>query len=333
MGRLERAGRRLGELALGGLLEGLTALCGRVSIDRCLALARGTGRVWVALAGPRTRCVRAALALSLPEASDSERERMVREVFEHLACGLVELLLLRGRQRAALLARVELAGIEHVEAAARATPSGGVLVVTAHLGNWELACAKVAALGFPVSVVYRGLGNAVLDRALVELRGRAGREPGGVPVEQIRMGPGAGRALVRAFEAGRRVLVLLDQNADRDEGVFVPFFGRPACTRSGPVALARARGVPIVPAFIRRCDAGRRHCIGIEPALAAPAEPLASGDEAALVGRQVAAATGAIEAAIRRSPGQWIWLHRRWRTRPLPGDRVEEPFAAPRARV
>ncbi|MBY0397945.1 MAG: lysophospholipid acyltransferase family protein, partial [Thermoleophilia bacterium] len=276
-------------------------------------------RGWVAVGGPGTRRVRAALARALPERSAGEHARLTREVFVNLAQGLVELLVLRGPQRGKLLERVEVVGLEHVRAAEAATLHRGFLVVTAHLGNWELACAKVAAMGYPVSVVYRGLRSPVLDEALFALRARAGEEPGGVPAEQIRMGR-AGLPVVRALRAGRKVIVLLDQNADREEGVFVPFFDELACTRSGPIALAALQGVPVLPAFIRREAGGGRHRLEILPPLALEAS---AAEDAAALRRNVARVTAVIEEAIRREPGQWIWLHRRWRTRPRPGDPVE----------
>lgn len=310
-------GARAGSIEWG--IAGLTFVAGRIPLDRSLAAAAAFGRLWVAVGGPRTRRVREALARALPELSPSEQARLTREVFVNLAQGLVELLVLRGPQRAALLERVEVVGLEHARAAEAVAPAGGFFVVTAHLGNWELACAKVAAMGFPVSVVYRELRTPALDQALFALRGRAGEEPGGIPVEQIKLGR-AGLPVARALAAGRKVLVLLDQNADREEGVFVPFFGEPACTRSGPIALAALRGVPVVTAFIRREAGGRRHRLEIQPAL--ELEPGAADDEAVLR-RNVARVTRVIEEAIRRDPGQWIWLHRRWRTRPRPGDPVE----------
>lgn len=305
-------GGRLHICLLDGLLDALTGLCERLSIERSLAVAAAFGGLWVRLGAPRTRRVAEALARALPELAAAERARLAREVFVQLAQSLVELLLLRGGRRAEILARVEISGLEHIAAASRATSSGGVLVVTAHLGNWELACAKVASLGFPVSVVYRELRHPVLDAALFALRAQAGREPWGSPVEQIKLGR-AGLPVVRALAAGRNVLVLLDQNAGREEGVFVSFFGQPASTRSGPIALAALRNHPVVPAFIHREAGGRSHRIEILPALTL--EPGAAEDEEVLR-RNLQRVTGTIEAAIRAWPGQWTWTHRRWRTRP-----------------
>lgn len=315
-----RAGRAAGLVSglrgacIAGLVEALTVVVERLPIERSLAFAGAFGRAWYRARGPRTRRVEEALALALPERAPGQREVIARAVFVHLAQSLVELLLLRGGRRSELLARVEVEGLDALADAARATATRGVLVVSAHLGNWELACAKVAALGHPVSVVYREQRDPVLDRLLSRLRARAGSEPGGAPVERIKMGR-AGLPVLRALEAGRNVLVLLDQNARREEGVFVPFFGRPACTRSGPLALAALRGHPVVPAFIHRDPDGLRHRVVIEPALAL--EPGAAEDDAALR-RNVARATEAIERAIRAWPGQWIWTHRRWRTQPRP---------------
>lgn len=311
----EASGTALRDRALVALVRAGTRLCDALGIDRSLALARAFGRAWAALQGPRTRRVREALAAAFPAASRADGRRWTREVFAHLASGFVELLLLRGRHREALLARVDVAGLEHATALGR----GGALVVTAHLGNWELACAKIASRGFPLTVVYRGLRRPALDELLVDLRARGGCEPGGTVVEQIRMGPSAGVRVVRALEAGRFVIVLLDQNADREEGVFVPFFGREACTRSAPVALAMARGTPVLTAFVRRDAATGRHRLEVGPAaLQERAEGgEAQGSEA--LTRNVARLTHAIEEAIRKDPAQWIWVHRRWRTRPVGG--------------
>lgn len=317
----DRVGERRGALAdrlLVGLIEGATRLCERVAIDRVLAIAAAVGRLWVALRGPRTRRVREALARALPERSPSDRARIEREVFVSLARGIAELLLLRGGQREALLARVELVGLDRLEAA-RAASGGGVLIVSAHLGNWELACAKAAAQGIPLSIVYRRQRRTTLDRLLAALRAQAGCEPGGVPVELIPRGR-AVLASMRALRRGRVLLVLLDQDADREEGDFVTFFGEPASTRWGPIVLAAHQGVPVVPAFSYREPGGRRHRVEIGAPLAL--EPGAAED-AAIRRRNLQRASDAIEAAVRRAPGQWIWTHRRWRTRPRAGDPVE----------
>jgi KDO2-lipid IV(A) lauroyltransferase len=265
--------------------------------------------------------VRQQLERAFPEAAPTTLDTWTRDVFSNLGRGLAELILLRGRHRNALLGRVEVGGLEHLEAAERATAAGGVLVVTAHYGNWELAGVKIASLGIPLSAVHRGLSIPVLDRALSSIR--SGDEAAPLDYEQIKMG-NAGLRLVRALEAGRKVLVLLDQNARREEGVFVSFFGRPASVRTGPVRLATERGIPVLAAFMCRDANGLDHRIQIHPPLALALER--DRDDGRDIERQnLARITAEIEAQIRRDPGQWIWTHRRWRTQPI----AEDPASLP----
>ena len=298
----------------------LTKLFQIFPIDLSVSLGAGLGRAWVLVKGPRTGRVRDQLEAAMPEELPGRLDIWSKEVFVHLGRGLAELVLLRGRRRGELLERIEVEGLENVEAAERSSPSGGLLIVTAHCGNWELACAKIVAMGIPVSVVYRSLRQRELNRAFLDLRANQNNVAGadGIdsspkpPLEQIPMGR-AGIRLVRAFEAGRKVLVLLDQNARREEGMFVSFFGRPASTRYGPLALAGLRGIPVLMAFVRRSPDGRTHRLRIQPAL-----QLESGvsDDEEVLRRNVQKVTAAIEQEIRASPGQWIWTHRRWRTQP-----------------
>ena len=303
---------------LQGLLDALTFVFERLSIDRALALGASLGRAWNRSGGPRTRRVRDQLQAALPEHDVASREAWAREVFVHLGRGIAELLLLRGRHRGALLKRVRIEGLEHLEAVDRQTASGGALIVTAHLGNWELACAKRAARGIPISVVYRSLNQPVLDRAMLGLRApTADSSFGASMVDQIPMGR-AGIRVLRALEAGRKVMVLLDQNAGRKEGLFVSFFGRPASTRYGPLALAARRGIPILPAFVHRDPDGRTHRIRFHPALQLEA---GTSDDEEVLRRNVQKVTAMIEKEVRASQGQWIWTHRRWRTQPAVADR------------
>jgi KDO2-lipid IV(A) lauroyltransferase len=253
------------------------------------------------------------MEFALPEFDVARREGLARDVFIHLGRGLAELVLLRGRQRAALLERICVEGLENLEKAERQTLSGGVLIVTAHLGNWELACAKAAALGIPISVVYRGLHQPAFDRAMLGLRELALETSGEQPmIEQIPMGR-AGIPVIRALEAGRKVVVLLDQDARREEGVFVSFFGHTASTRYGPLVLAAGRGVPLLMVFVRRDPDGRTHRLRFHPALQLESGP---SDDQEVLRRNVQRVTAVIEKEIRASPGQWIWTHRRWRTQP-----------------
>lgn len=304
------------------LLEGAIGLADRAGIERTLRLGRGVGRVWSAVGGPRARRVDEQLALAFPELSAAERRRRRNAVFAHLGQGLAEALLLAGRHRGALLDRVRVEGLEHLEAARRGADGRGVLVIGPHLGNWELGGARLASLGVPIALVYRGLRQPALERAIQQVRaGRAApSDPGAEAVEQIPMGPRAGVRLVRALSSGRNVLVLLDQRARSPEGLVVEFFGRPARTRAGPLKLADRVGAPVLVAAARREDDGRHHRVTLHPPL--QLEAGASDDEEVLR-RNLQRVTTALEHEIRSSPEQWIWTHGRWRgaqSTPAPED-------------
>jgi Kdo2-lipid IVA lauroyltransferase/acyltransferase len=204
---------------------------------------------------------------------------------------------------ALMASRITLAGREHLTEALARSP-GGALVVTAHLGNWELLGLGSRLTGLAFATVVRPLDIRLLDRLAQRLRAAAG-------VQHIDKRHAA-RTILDALRDGRVVGVLLDQNATRSEGVFVPFFGRLASTSRGLALLSLRAGVPILPVFIHREPDGR-HRILIETAIAPPN----SGSLETAVVELTAECTRRIEAAIRRAPDQWFWLHRRWRTRPI----------------
>ncbi len=186
--------------------------------------------------------------------------------------------------------------------------AGRVFVLTAHLGNWELLSLASRLTGIPASIVVRPLDAPVLDRVARKLRRATG-----VDIIDKRE---AVRPILKALRAGQMVAILLDQNATRRESVFVPFFARPTSTSRSIALLALRTGTPIVPLFIRREPDGS-HRITCR----APIEPPRdlSGDEAVV--ELTARGTRAIEAAIRETPDQWLWMHGRWRTRPPREDR------------
>lgn len=292
------------------LLAAVIRVAERVGIERTLRGGRIFGRLWNALRLPRTARVRAQLRLAFPEATVARRKQWQREVFEGLGQGLAEAVLMSGRHRSELLSRMDVEGLDELAAAVERSGGRGAVLVGAHLGNWELAAARLASLGLPVAAIYRGQRNAVLEQAIVTVRG--GREPeaGEQSMQQIPMGRRAGIQFVRALEAGRHALVVLDQRAHRDEGLEVSFFGHPARTRFGPLKLAERAGAPVLMALPRRHPDGRGHTLTIHPPL-----QLESGatDDEEVLRRNLQRVTAEIEKGIRQTPGQWIWTHRRWR--------------------
>ena len=297
------------------VLELVVRLAECLGVRRSLTIGEGFGRLWCALGGPRTRRVQRQLATALPELSRERREQIKRDVFSHLGRGLAEVVLLLGRHRVAMLDSMTLDGVEHFEAALESTGGRGAVVIGAHLGNWELAAAKLATLGLPFSLVYRGVKQPALERAIREIRNVREQDPANEfdRLDPIPMGARAGVDFVRALRSGRHVLVALDQHARSTEGLVVDFFGQPARTRHGPVKLAGRVGAQILFAFPRRDPDGRAHRLTIRPAL--QLEP-GSADDDNVLRRNLERVTAQIESEIRASPEQWIWTHRRWRVAP-----------------
>lgn len=275
------------------------------------AAALGLGARLGPLAGAalrdRARIADLNLAIAFPELPEAERRRLRRASFANLGRGAAEWIRVASGRGDELLADVEVQGLEHVEQARRLSPRGGVIALSAHLGNWELACAVVARRGLPVSMVYRALRNPHLDRQVARWRTATG----------IRVRPlgTAAPAALRDLAEGRIVVMTLDQNARRREGVFVPFFGLDACTRAGPAQVALRTGVPVVPVFDARMG-GSGHVVRFHPALELEAGGRGREARETAVRRNTARMTGAIEDAVRKAPEDWIWSHRRWKTRP-----------------
>ena len=287
----------LGAIAL-GLFVPVGWLAAHVPARLGLWLGRRLGDLlWIAL--PRRRAVTLEnLARAFAgERPAEEIHRLGRRSFEHLGMNIVEGCVFFFRPPSVLLARIDLGAPDHVKAAAAL--GKGVLVLTAHYGNWELLAAAHGLSVFPLSVVVRPLDNPLMDRVIDRFRRRSG-------VELI----GKQRALPEILDAlrrGRMVGILLDQNASRAEGVFAPFFGTPASTSKALALISLRTGTPVVPIFIRRVEGGR-HRVEAGPAISPPADRDVAGYTAAF--------NHCIEAAIRQAPEQWFWMHNRWRTRP-----------------
>lgn len=280
-------------LAVGFLLAHLPARAG-------LGVGRRLGDLaWILLHRRRALTLENLERAFGHDQPSAERRRVGRQSFQHLGMNLVEACVFFFRPPAVLLSGVEFHGAGLLRDAA--AEGRGVLLLTAHLGNWELLAASHVLAGPPLSVVVRPLDSPVLDRVVSRFRLR-----GGVELIPKRRGL---RGVLDALRRGRMVGLLLDQNASRGEGVFAPLFGVPASTSRSLALLALRTGAPVMPVFIRREPDGR-HRVDVEPRVDAPAER--SVQAYTTVFNQV------IERAIRRSPEQWFWMHDRWKTRPAP---------------
>jgi len=178
----------------------------------------------------------------------------------------------------------------------------GVLVLTGHMGNWELLTIIAAMTGYPLSIVVRPLDFRPLNEFFIKFRTRFG---GRLIPKKHSM-----RMVLRSLRKGEMVALLMDQNVDWYDGVFVDFFGRLACTNKGLALLALHTGAPVVPVFLVRDKACFKAEFGPELPL------IQTGDKTKDVEINTAQYNKVIESFIRRYPDQWFWVHQRWKTRP-----------------
>lgn len=287
----------------------------RLPWSTALRLGDAVGRGWASAGGFRTRDALVNLRIAFPGWSEQQRRALLERSFAHLGRSIAEFAWLGRWSGAELRERVRIEGREHFDEAMSRSPTKGAIILTAHFGSWELLAAAMVAHGFPISVVHRRRDNAGLE-ALVERRRRAGG------AELLARGSAA-RAVLRGLKEGRLLAIPYDQNCPREEGVFVPFFGRLACTRDAPPRIAARTGCPVVPVFLHRDADGWHHVARVRPAV----EIVQDLDGPAAVQENAARMTRVIEEEIRSAPAEWIWGHRRWRTQP-----VGEPRPYPRRR-
>ena len=240
---------------------------------------------------------------AFPSFAPPDRRRVCRASFQHLGLMLIELCSVLTEPPERTLEGISLDGLDHLKKTMQM--HGRALVLTAHLGNWELLSLIERLLGFPASVVVRPLDAPWLDGLADRWRRRTGIE-----VIDKR---GALKPVLTAIRRGRLVALLLDQNTTRRESVFVSFFGRPASTSKSLAVLALRTRTPVVPIFIYRTRVGR-HRVVVHP----PLSPDAAPDSELAVVELTQRCTAAIEAAIGVAPDQWLWMHNRWRTRSAP---------------
>jgi KDO2-lipid IV(A) lauroyltransferase len=272
------------------------------------ALGNGIGWTLARVVRLRRTYVLETLARCFPEKTPVERQALYAEICRQQARNVVEVLRYAGGREAELAARLDVSGKEHVEAA-RALGKG-VLVLIAHFGNYALLALQVPRLfGYPLSIIAKPLRNATLNELWWELQRKAGVN--GIPARN------AYRASVRALKDNGLVGFMLDQNRPAGLGVFVDFFGKPASTTPGLAVMSAHTGAPVLPVFIRREPDGT-HRVEARPPLPPPADRRPETMQA-----YTAACTRIIEDEIRRHPEQWLWWHKRWKSRP-----AEEKAAA-----
>jgi KDO2-lipid IV(A) lauroyltransferase len=242
------------------------------------------------------------LELAFPKKSAGERERILREEYRNLGWLLAEFCLMPDytADRASGFIRYE--GLENY---LRARDRGkGVLVLTGHLGAWELSSFYHSLMGYPMGMVIRRLDNPLVDRFVNRIRCLHGN--------RVIHKDDFARGLIASMRAGETVGILMDTNMTPPQGVFVPYFGVEACTASGMARVAAKTGAAVVPGFLLWEQSEQRYVLHFGEEL--PVVCTGDGEGDALT--NTAAFTAVIERYVRQYPQQWLWMHRRWKTRP-----------------
>ena len=272
-------------------------------------MARAAGVVIAAIAyvshGRLRRVGRRNLELAFPEMPTSQRAAVLREEYRHLGWLLAEFCQMSTytRETASLFIRTE--GLDHYLGAR--DRGKGVFVLTGHLGAWALSSFYHSLAGYPMGMVIRRLDNPLVDSLVNSIRCQHGN--------RVLHKDDFARGLIGAMRAGETVGILMDTNMTPPQGLFVPFFGIEACTASGLARVALKTGAAVLPGFLLWEEPERQYVLRFGPELTLAD----SGDSEADAASNTALFTAVIEETIRQYPSQWLWMHRRWKTRP-PGE-------------
>jgi KDO2-lipid IV(A) lauroyltransferase len=291
-----------GSFVLYASLRSFLGIGGRLPLTLSRPIGATLGRTTLAMLPRNRKRIRNHLKIAFPDLDKRQRNTIECGCGHHFGLMLAEVAWLWHAQPHDLENLCVLEGAENFFEALEG--GGGVIFTTGHCGTWELLSARLPIAGVPLTTAARRLDDPRLDRLVTAMRSRFG-------TEIILRGPAAGKQMVRALAGNRVAALLIDQDIRGIPGVFVPFFGRPAWTPSGGALLAIRRGCPVVPGFIHRRTDGT-HKAEIHPPLPIPV----GGSLEDRVEELTAAATAVIERQIRAHPEQWVWMHRRWRTRP-----------------
>jgi KDO2-lipid IV(A) lauroyltransferase len=272
------------------------------------AVGAGIGAVaWKAM-GRLRKVGMQNLELAYPEKPVAEREAILRGVYRSLGWQIGEFCKMSRytEEKASQFIRYD--GLERFLAARE--KGKGVLVLTGHLGAWELSSFYHSLMGYPMSLVIRRLDNPLVDEFVNRIRCMHGN--------RVIHKDDFARGLLTSMSRGETVGILMDTNMTPPQGVFVPYFGVEACAASGMARVALHSGAAVLPGFLVWEAAEKKYVLRFGEEL----ELIRTGDMAKDIVANTALFTATIEAYVRRYPEQWLWVHRRWKTRPEGEERL-----------
>jgi Kdo2-lipid IVA lauroyltransferase/acyltransferase len=288
-----------------GAARSVLAVVGSLPTNQAISLGKALGRAGYLFAGNLRRTADTNLKLAFPEKTSEERREIMRGCFENLGRELGVFSKFSNGSGKSLLSVIEPEGLEYLEAARN--HGNGVILFTGHLGAWELTSFGFSLLGHPFSFLVRRIDNEKIEGLIDRYRTTFGNKT----LDKF----SAARSMVKILRSGEVLGLLLDLNTLDDEGIFVDFFGVPASTNFVVAKLALRTQSPILPLFALWNAKRGKFLLQLHP----PVSVEVTGNEDDDVRNLTAKLTLIIEQQIRRYPDQWLWIHRRWKTRP-PGE-------------
>lgn len=272
-----------------------------------VAFGRALGRIAYFLPGKLRRTGDRNLEIAFPELSRQERRRLLRGCFDSMGRLLGEFSQFHRATPESLrrLIDYDQVGLAHLREAEQ--NRRGVIFLTGHLGAWELLSFGWSALEYPISFLVRPIDNPLIEAMIEGVRTRFGNRA----IDK----KNAARESLRVLREGGTLGILSDLNTQTREGVFVPFFGKLACTTAGIATLALKTDAVVIPTVAVWNKKRGKYFFHGDP----PVELVRTGDRQKDVEINTARFAEAIERLVRRYPDQWLWIHRRWKTRP-PGE-------------
>jgi Kdo2-lipid IVA lauroyltransferase/acyltransferase len=284
------------------LVWSLVKLLGLPPRRAARALGALVGRIALLLTPRLRRTGDLNLRLAFPQKTAAERLQILRRLYRNLGWLLAEFCQMPRYTPEQTRSFIRYDGLEHYLAAR--DHGKGVLILTGHLGAWELSSFYHSLMGYPMSIVIRRLDNPLVDSLVNHIRCLHGN--------QVLHKDDFARGLLASMRRGETVGILMDTNMTPPQGAFVDFFGHPACTGSGLARVAMKTGARVLPGFLLWDEATQQYVLRFGAALDLPVSDDAEADALA----HTALFTRVIEEYVRQYPDQWLWVHRRWKTRP-----------------
>ena len=284
------------------LLKSLSWFLCALPLPVALAVGRGLGWIYGSVLRYRRAESLVALRRAFPERSVEDLKRIRSRMYANLGMNVVESLRVAGIDQDFVDRHITPVNQERIDEARKS--GGGLLVLTAHVGNWEMLCVIAPTFVHHLTIVAKTMKSESLTRFIEQTRGRFGTRV--LPSRNVY------RECLRVLRNKETLGFILDQNRTQVDGVFVDFFGRPACTSTGLALLSYQAKAPVVPVFSVRKPGGY-HDVHVLPPIEPPPDR-----EPETIRAYTQRYTTEIENMIRQYPDQWIWVHRRWRTQPSP---------------